>query len=176
LKIDRRRFNTYLGNIGEIMAEEYLRENGFQTWLIRPLYIGEKVAGKRVDHLWLFHPQRFRTINGHITGVEFNEEELKVLKRFFEDKVDDFRNYMESILSDTEYKYRPDLLAKKNGTIYIVEVKVNSGTQYLKGEKLRGLLLATEYGFTPMLVTINVDVEVADFKMKVLGKAKKNDA
>jgi len=45
----------------------------------------------------------------------------------------------------------------------------------LKDEKLKGLLLAKEYGFIPMLVTLNADIEVTNLKLKTLEKNAKPD-
>ena len=59
-------------------------------------------------------------------------------------------------------KYKPDLLAKKNRKIYVVEVKASSGKQNLRGEKLEGLLLAKKYGFVPMVVTLDVEIKASD--------------
>ena len=70
---------------------------------------------------------------------------------------------------EREYVYTPDLVAKKNGKIYVVEIKATKGAlRYLKGEKLKGLMLAKDYGFSPMLVTLNVNIEASDFTITEL--------
>jgi len=60
-----------------------------------------------------------------------------------------------------EYLYTPDLVAKKNQEIYIIEVKVNTGRIDSEKER-RGLMLARDYGFIPMLITSKVNIEVSD--------------
>lgn len=53
--------------------------------------------------------------------------------------------------------------------IYVVEIKATKGALgYLKGEKLKGLMLAKDYGFSPMLVTLNVNIEASDLAITEL--------
>jgi Holliday junction resolvase len=66
------------------------------------------------------------------------------------------------------YLYRPDLVANEGENMYVVEIKVDSGIQHMKEDKLRGLTLAKEYGLILAIVTLNIDVEVSSFKMSTL--------
>ena len=58
-------------------------------------------------------------------------------------------------------------VAKKDGIIYIIEVKsTKAALQFLTGKRLRGHLLAREYGFIPSLVSFNLKIEANNFKMQ----------
>lgn len=63
-----------------------------------------------------------------------------------------------TIVGERGIWYTPDLIAKKDGEIFITEVKANTGIDYLRGQRLEGLLLAKKYGFVPMLITLNVSI------------------
>jgi len=104
------------------------------------------------------------------SSMERYESAMKELETFFGDKLEAFKRYVERthMLDLYEAKYTPDLVAKKNGKIYVAEVKANSGIQFLKGEKLKGLMLAKQFGFIPMLVTLNVNIEVSDLTITEL--------
>ena len=163
VKFDRSRFRRYIGNIGEMIAQEVLLKEGFEVWLLTPYFPEVSPAPPR----------------------EERQERIK-LKAFFGDKLEAFKQYMEKIgvigkfgilgaaLIKTgtpkgEYVYTPDLIAKKDGKIYVVEVKATKGAlRYLKRGKLKGLMLAKDYGFSPMLVTLNVNIEASDFTITEL--------
>ena len=110
------------------------------------------------------------------------ESKIRALKTFFGDKLEAFKQYIERLgclgkpgipggalveteESEREYIYTPDLVAKKNGEIYIVEVKANTGRVFLTEEQRKGLALAKEYGFIPALITLNVNIEATDLAM-----------
>jgi len=107
---------------------------------------------------------------------------FKDLRNFFGEKLEDVKAYFESLgifgeceitedaheIQKSKRKYTPDLVAKKNGEIYIIEVKANSGDSYLKGEKLSGLLSARKFGLVPLLINLKVTLDATDFIMKEL--------
>lgn len=161
VKFDRSRFRRYIGNIGEMIAQEVLLKEGFEVWLLTPYF--PEVS----------------------PFVEERQKRIK-LKAFFGDRLEAFKQFMEKLgvigktgipgaallktgAPEREYIYTPDLVAKKNGKIYVVEIKATKGAlRYLKGEKLKGLMLAKDYGFSPMLVTLNVNIEASDFTITEL--------
>lgn len=112
------------------------------------------------------------------------EESTNDLNSFFGDKLANFVNYIESIgivgkegivgasriqiETKSKHVYTPDLVAKKKGEIFIVEVKTNSGNIYLKPEKVQGLLSARKFGLIPLIVHINVGIKASDFSMSEL--------
>jgi Holliday junction resolvase len=61
--------------------------------------------------------------------------------------------------------YCPDLVAKKDDKIYIIEVKTQKALRYLKKE-LDWLMLAKEYGFSPVVATVNVNIEARDLVLE----------
>ena len=66
-----------------------------------------------------------------------------------------FIGYHNEFQLDTVGKrmYIFDLVAKKAGKIYIIEVKsTKSAMKFLKGKRLRGLLLAQKYGFISIII------------------------
>jgi len=117
-------------------------------------------------------------------NIKDYESKVREIKNFFgEDKLTAFRKYMEKLgvigkagiprfalitekekEAKHEYIYTPDLIARKNGDIYIVEIKTGEAISYLKGEKLDEVVLAKQYGFIPILITLNINVEANDFK------------
>jgi hypothetical protein len=106
----------------------------------------------------------------------------KDLKIFFGEKLEDVKAYFKNLgilgeigiaedvqeIKSSKRTYTPDLVAKKNGEIYVIEVKANSGDSYLKGEKLNGLLSARKFGLVPILIKLNVTLDANNFIMKEL--------
>jgi hypothetical protein len=207
VEFDRSRFRRYYGNIGEMVAEEFLVRRGFDVWLFTPYSPNESPLRKRGDlgrggllhylsYLYLKPPDRNDLGSKYIVkyggtsyvlsrGVEDYHRKLKELKNFFGEKLEAFSKYVEELgivrkTSDAEpveilpereeTKYYPDLVAKKSGEIYVVEVKTNTGLGYLKGAKLKGLLLAEKYGFIPTVITLNIDIEATNLKIISLAR------
>jgi hypothetical protein len=223
----RSRFKTYIGNIGEMIAEEVLEKEGYDLWMMGSYQVDEspededypgplksdrrkKRRGNLINALGLLYREQPRLPDekslreeyearykgsGLLTWKEFKSREeaeinmhkrlVKELKTFFGEKLENMRDYMRAIgplrrhvflrenphipLADALTQaytivgergiwYTPDLIAKEDGEIFVTEVKANTGTNYLKGQRLEGLLLAKEYGFVPMLITANVSI------------------
>lgn len=108
---------------------------------------------------------------------------IKELEDFFGRKLEGFKKYIESIgmiesyygilgaygingKTKSEYAYTPDLIAKKDNEICIVEVKTNSGNIYLKPEKVEGLVSARKSGLIPLLINLNVSINATDFMIR----------
>jgi len=219
----RNRFKTYIGNIGELIAEEVLEKEGYEIWMMKPYYADQlpededfvgrsqsdrrkKRRGALIGTLGLlykeqprlpsakvlreFHKARSRVLP-HETFKELkNQEEAKInmhkrlvkeLETFFGEKLGNIKEYMcaigplhryvflrekpntdftqtSAIVGERGIWYMPDLIAKKDGEIFVTEIKANTGINYLKGQKLEGLLLAKKYGFVPMLITLNIGI------------------
>jgi len=197
VEFDRSRFRRYYGNIGEMVAEEFLVRRGFDVWLFTPYFPIESPLRKRgglgrggllncLRYLYA-KPSDRKDLRGkcimeyggasYILSQEECHRGLEELKNFFGEKLESFRKYVEElgIIGGTsnaqeETKYYPDLVAKKSGEIYVVEVKTNTGLGYLKGAKLKGLLLAEKYGFIPTVITLNIDVEATNLKIISLAR------
>jgi len=187
-KFDRSRIRVHYGNLGEIIAQEVLKKQGFEVWLTRPVgNLG--IIGK--DYIPLHGLTRFdedtlrRHYNLHIrkqTWEEYRDEHLEFYKRelrdmkkteaFLGDKLDAFKQYLKRIKLDVvgERMYIPDLVAKKNGEIYVIEVKSSERARksFLKGKKLKGLMLAREFGLIPTVVTLNLKIETSEFELEEL--------
>ena len=171
-QIDKSRFRRYIGNIGEMVAQEALLKQGFEVWLLTPYFPS---SFKKPLQTGL--TRILSCLYEHELG-RFNDQETKKqvnrLKSFLGDKLEAFREYMEKLGVVSKRgivpgcSYCPDLIAKKDDRIYVVEIKVGQGISYLKGEKLRGLMSAKDYGFIPMLVTIDIDIEASNLVIKEL--------
>ena len=72
--------------------------------------------------------------------------------------------------SPSKYIYTPDLVAKKNNEIYIIEIKTNSGSLYNRREKekLKGLLSARDFSLIPLLISLKIELTATDFMMTEL--------
>jgi hypothetical protein len=195
VEFSKSRFKTYFGNIGELITEEMLLKRGFEVLGMKPYHAGK--SGKLVSHsefsLWHYvNILHDRETYGVIKSMLcYSQEEcvkaINQLNIFFGDKLVNFVKYVESIgmfnqieLIDTpqisagnevmsKRVYTPDMVAKKNGEIYIVEVKANSGNIYLKPEKVKGLLSARKFGLIPLVVHINVNISATDFSVEELS-------
>lgn len=133
-------------------------------------------------------PEKFTvpSWNEYYTNIVTNYERvIAELRNFFGDKLEGFKRYVESLriidkisiadasrIAENEREsspvYTPDLVAKKDHDIYIVEVKTNSGSIYLKKEKLEGLLSARKFNLIPLLVNLNVKISATNLTIQEL--------
>jgi hypothetical protein len=181
---DKSRLRVYYGNIGEIITQEVLRKQEFEILLTRPVGVEKdymqllkipktdeeiKGLGEYYDSLPAFRKRletRQMFIDRHKGSIKQVIEWRKSNRAFFGKQLDAFVSYLKKL----NRKYIPDLIAKKDGKIYVIEVKSRKGAlQFLKGEKLRGLVLAREFGFIPSLISFNLKIEAENFKMEELG-------
>jgi len=135
------------------------------VWLVTAYFpegMHKRIGGRLISVLKWIHKD--------LTDPLFEPEEkrIKELENFLGNRLEDFSQYMEKLgvigkrpMADREYLYTPDLVAKKNQELYIIEVKVNTGKFDSEKEK-RGFMLARDYGFIPMLITLKVNIEVSD--------------
>jgi len=170
VKFNKSRFRRYQGNIGEMVAEEVLLREGFEVWVCTPYFPDvSPMSGKKLTRGGLVRYLSLSSTADENSIFEWGKDErekaIKELKTFFGDKLEAFQKYFEEIAA---IGYTPDLIAKKNDKIYVVEVKTNKATRYLKGEKLRGLMLARNYGFIPMLITLNINIEATNLILREL--------
>ena len=160
MKFDKSRFRRYVGSISEMVAEEILLKQGFDAWLLKayfPYGIAKKLVRSGLIHYLYRQCRDFKEVSKQV-----RENIIKELNASFGDKLEPFKQYMEelgfSVKEDEGIRegmtYIPDLVAKKNREIYVIEVKANTGFQFLKEEKLKGLMLAKEYGFVPTVITL----------------------
>ena len=176
-RFDRNRFRVYYGNIGEIIAQEVLRKQGFEAYMTRPIaskdYIFFLVLPKwKVDDLRRHYDAMSPDYKEKVTWKQYLKDyrerftrETEKTKAFFGNKRAAFEKYL-SRLETESIEYRWDLLAKKSDKIYVIEVKsTKRALRFLKGEKLKGLMLAREFGFTPAIISIDIKIEATNFKM-----------
>jgi hypothetical protein len=191
-EFDKTRFRRYIGNIGEMVVQEILLKEGFQVWLITPYHPSSHKNRPLRSGLITILAYLYRDTLGEDTG-EFSrygsnmmreyEKHAIELKDFLDDRLESLKKYLEKLgaigksgihagfrfvkkIDENEYLYCPDLIAKKNNEIFVVEVKVGQGINYLKGKSRKGLILAKDYGFIPMLITLDIDIKASNFRMK----------
>lgn len=184
LEFSKSRFGSYFGNMDEIIAEEVLFKEGFEVCRWRSL-AGEgsearvnRSLGRCLNCLYPTKPDGIEIIDGKEFQVTYireanHEEIIKELNVFFGDKLSNLKKYIGTlgIFGEADkVRYIPDLVAKKDNEIYIVEVKTNSGSIYHKRErrKLKGLLSARRFNLIPLLINFNIRLEATDFIMKEL--------
>jgi len=169
-----------IGKIGEITALHFLRENRFRVydkmhdcWYLvemKDFYntlLDDEKARKwysthycSIDTKWEDVEEDFE--HRRKVNIEHYQKVAKKLETFVgKDKIENFKEYLGKI---THY---PDFVAKKSKKIYIVEVKANTRRIDTKKE-MEDLMRAKDYGFIPMLVTLNVIIETADIVMECL--------
>jgi hypothetical protein len=152
VEYDKSRFRRYIGNIGELIAQEALRKKGFEAFLSGPYF---------PDDL-----SREEKRNSYYLPFNFIQKPSAPLRKFFGNRLDTFMRYINQ--SDRAFNYHPDMIAKKNGEIYVIEIKTTGGIRYLKGCPLKGLLMARNYGFIPALITVNVSIKATDLTVREL--------
>lgn len=188
VEFDKSRFRVYFGNIGEMIAEQVLLEQGFSVWRLKPFHAGglrteRGIFGNLFTSSFLY-PSNYRIYDETLGFEKSRELAIKGLENFFGERLEDFKKYMESIgvigktgivgtarikaKTKSKYVYTPDLVVKKDNEICIVEVKTNSGNIYLKPEKVEGLLSARKFGLIPLLINLNVSIDATNFMMQEL--------
>ena len=177
-RFDRNRFRVYYGNIGETIAQEVLRKQGFEAYLTRPVagvkeYLHfHRLPKFKLDELRRHYKSHSSDYKEKVTWKQYLKDyrerftrETEKTEAFFGNQRAAFEKYISRLESES-IEYRCDLLAKKTSRIYIIEVKsTRGGLRFLKGKKLEGLMLAREYGFIPAIVSLNLKIEATNFKM-----------
>ena len=180
-EFDKSRFRVYYGNIGEIVAQEVLSRQGFEAWLTRPIANERdflrllRFPKIRLDELrrnYEIHPSFWKEkmtweqyLKEHRERLVYERKTVKRYRAFFGGQKTAFRRYIRRLEKES-ITYIADLLAKKANQIFIIEVKSTKGAlKFLKGEKLKGLMLAREYGFTPAIISFDLKIEATNFKM-----------
>ena len=181
-KFHNRHLKMYYDNVVDIIAEELLRKQGFELGLKKP--IGTKEAfdslfsipdleerKKDWRHFYDIHPSFWKEQNSwedyletHIAHFRYEVDKVIRNREFFGEKIArNLFDYLEKLNS----RYIPDLIAKKNEKIYIIEVRNREeASKFLKGKKYRSLLLARKYGFIPLLVSFELNIEANNLKME----------
>jgi hypothetical protein len=199
----KKRFRTYLGNMGEMIAEEVLIRKGFEVWEVRPystgmkeyhglfyylkyLYVSKPTEHELKDRYNRFYPPRkldsnFPSLSQYCSReISAYNEAIKELETFFGNKLYDFKSYVESIGvigkvgvvgaaqihregREVEHIYTPDLVGKKDKDIYIIEVKVNTGSKYFRTKKLQGLMAARNFNLVPLIVNLKLEIQASEF-------------
>lgn len=174
----RKRFNSYFGNMGEVIAQEVLSKEGFDVCRWSAMSgDGTKLTiqnnlGRCLKCLYPLEKETM-TIDGSTYHMEYYfeinpEKIIKQLNRFFGEKLANLKKYVDYLNIFPPPKtplYIPDLIAKKANELYVIEVKTNTGTIYTKRErrKLRAFLSARDFGLIPLLVHFNLSLHATDF-------------
>jgi hypothetical protein len=175
VKFDRSRFRRYLGNISEMIVEEVLLQKGFEVWTFVPYFPDTSpFKKKKLARGGLIYSLNFACGRDKDNTLQFDEGErekiVNQLKAFFgEEKLKSFIRYMKDlgVIGKKKRVYCPDLVAKKDDKIYIIEVKTQKALRYLKKE-WDWLMLAKEYGFSPVVATVDVKIEARDLVLEEL--------
>jgi len=157
-----------IGDVGEYATLHFLRENGYETQKGIRLILDMQTAS--------YSPHaKYAVLGSRIIFREELEKDKQLKKQFIKyykstvrrleallgkDKIAVVRNYLKDLgheASAFSGFYTPDIVATKDGETYIIEVKANTGRIDTK-EELEGLLRAKDYGFIPMLITLNVKI------------------
>ena len=171
-KFHRNRLRVHYGNLGELITQDALRKQGFEVWLTRPVANEEdyfrlnlvQKMDENIEELNTGYDKEF--LKDHKEYVEKEVKREKSTRAFFGEQLHAFKQYLKKKVIG-ECEYRPDLIAKKDGKIHIIEVKSTKGAlQFLRGKRLKGLLLAREFGFIPTLISFNLNIGVQNFKIE----------
>lgn len=95
--------------------------------------------------------------------------QMKAVEEYFKEQLefmDVWGTHFESIVNYfkllEEVNYTPDFIAKKGNKVFILEVKsgTKQGMAPLGKHQKKGLLKAYDYGFTPMLIIVPIDINI----------------
>ena len=125
-----------------------------------------QVSGKNWEE---FRKEKLTTTQWRIENLpEELRKEIASL-RYWEENFESIKSYRKWLRKHGHY--RPDLIAKKEKEVFIVEVKSQkNGKTALFGEhQKKALLKACDFGLLPILliVPIDVDIEIGEPKLKV---------
>lgn len=84
-------------------------------------------------------------------------------REFLGAKVEDFMKYLDecaSLEAEQDRTMWPDIVAKKNGELYIIEVKANTGRLALLQRK--ALQIAAKYGFKTRVIRVRLSAECSE--------------
>lgn len=182
IEFSKNKLISYIGNIGEIITEQILMKEGYEVCKWKPYSAGDSLPEPLVKHNLRLSMERLShkhkpdesvIVNGQTVHLTYeyddNSEIERDLKEFFGEKFKDFKKYVGNLGLFKEAGnviYSPDLVAKKENQIYVIEVKTNSGK--LTEKKREGLVSAKRFGFVPVIVNIDVDIVATNFKMQEL--------
>lgn len=134
VEVNKSRFATYFGNIGEMLAGQVLLKQGFSVWGLRPIHAGKLrtergVFGDLYTCLSFLYPSNERIYDGTLGYEKSRELAVKRLEIFFGEKFEGFKKYIESIgvigktgivgasrtliKTKSEHVYTPDLVVRK---------------------------------------------------------------
>ncbi len=117
-----------IGQVGELLAASYLREQGYSIIHLYPLSGTWDLWSMEQDKDIVLDNQRWRQLRNLVKGLPKTRGDRQT----------------------------PDMIAQKNGETYLVEVKV--GKSELRKYQEHVLRTAKEVGFLPMLVTIDLEI------------------
>lgn len=180
------RFRVYMGNMAVMIAQDIIVKEGFEVWGTKPYHADFDFPNDLFYCLRLFYEGK--TLDASMKYAY--EKAMNSLKQFFGNKLEAFTNYANTLglanvgcdwyehyqlvrrtdkgFFEPTYDYFPDFVAKKNGEIYVVEVKTYGGMKYFKGDKLNGFLSAHKFGLIPFSVTLNLNIEASGLKINQL--------
>ncbi|MFQ5710207.1 MAG: hypothetical protein ACE5GD_00355 [Candidatus Geothermarchaeales archaeon] len=163
-------FAKYTGDIGEKVIERYLELKGFEIldfW--RAVEVVE--TSRRIELGYYKHP----------AYEEYRDEiyqKVKDFKDFLGEKFNAFKDYLDAWSRDADtpsgkyFQPRPgqtirvggrstgfgfDFIGKKDNQFFMIEVKTNRAR--LLGYQRKMLIRAKDFGFVPLLIRVNVNIE-----------------
>ena len=179
----------YCDKMVEIITEEVLCKQEFEVWIPRAVICEEDFLTIRhlpeLDEDSLRRHYYFYCRVGSIKEEDLSLEQyisnhkrkhenyiqneknrIKATTVFLDDQLNSFKEYLRSLESES-IKFNCDFVAKKDRKIYIIQVKSTKGAlQFLRGKRLKGLLLAREFGFIPTLISFDIKIEANNFKIE----------
>lgn len=148
--------NIYRGLIAQKAALHFLRRNGFSC---------------ESDLTWFSRMILFRSSSRH----ERDDSFLPSARAKVEKKCHLWSKHLESIQRYRRFcGYIPDVVAKRGKEIFVVEVKSKTEGKvapFRKNQK-KALLQAQDYGFTPVLLIVPLDMslEIGELHLRTLQK------
>lgn len=111
-----------------------------------------------------------KTVHNQMKAVERDYEKNIEFERIWGTHFEPIINYYFAL--SEEVNYEPDLIAKKGDKVFIVEVKskTKQGLAPLGERQNKGLIKAYDYGLTPMLLVVPIDIsiEIGEPKITVI--------
>lgn len=164
--------NEY-GSIGEKVAKKWLKENGYKVYSYE--VIGWKLSELRLVERRMRRRRKQEYVEKDKAILQRAEADLREL---FGENLEDIKKFDEAIrkLAKDEAqtrlarKYRrvgigPDFVVKKEGNVFLVEVKVNE-SQPKKYQK-ESLKIAQEYGFRTYVLRLSVGIRIEESSIQL---------
>lgn len=175
---------SLIGEIGEAAAYDFLIKNGYSAKSFKFAFdtLSESDYRQR-PHNWVApregSQEKSKFLECWNMAARAWEKEAKDVGILLGERLENFKQYSRAIGFLTRYearqnhktetppsRYVPDIIASKDSIVYVIEVKSNSSRPVK--EKLASLRLAHEYGLTPVLLNVEMEVIIKNVSTKNL--------